>query len=248
MEIKTDGIVIGEAYTGEADRIITVLTRDAGMVRAFAKGSRAIKSPSSAATRLLTYSSFIFYKSEKGNYNVKSAAVKEVFYSLRNDVVKLSLAEYFAQLVYEFSPSEEESEQVLRLILNAIYFLMEDKRDHRFLKAAVELRLISLAGYMPSVSLCTRCSVSSDEKQLYFCPSLGESFCFEHRPAAKAVAITPAVIRSMEHIFSSSIEKLFALKVSGTTLELLSDLSEEYILKNTEKKFEKPIEIPAQMD
>lgn len=36
MQVKTQGLIIREQTVGESDRLVTVLTRDAGVVRAFA--------------------------------------------------------------------------------------------------------------------------------------------------------------------------------------------------------------------
>ena len=35
MQVKTQGLIIREQTVGESDRLVTVLTRDAGVVRAF---------------------------------------------------------------------------------------------------------------------------------------------------------------------------------------------------------------------
>ncbi|MCQ2463527.1 MAG: DNA repair protein RecO, partial [Clostridia bacterium] len=230
-------IVIRESYTGESDRIITVLTRDAGVIRSFAKGARGIKSSTLSSTRLLAYSSFIFHKSEKGIFTVKSAVGREMFYPLREDITKLALSQYFAQLVYEFSPDETESEQALRLILNSIYFLIGEKRPQQLIKSILELKMVSMAGYMPAVDTCSRCGAAYTQKPLYFSAAHGECFCKEHLPPAKAVPLPPGVIGAMNHIFYSDMEKLFALNVSGNTLEILSEVSEDYLLKNTGRKF-----------
>lgn len=237
MEIKTDGLVIKETYTGESDRVITVLTRDAGVIRSFAKGARGIRSSSLSSTRLLTYSSFVFHQNEKGVYTVRSSVAKELFYPLREDITKLALAQYFAQLVHEFSPDETESEQMLRLILNAIYFLIEDKRPQQLIKAVVELRTVSMAGYMPSVGACSRCGAEIGKTPLFFSPMQGECFCAGHLPAVKTVPLPPGVSGAMNHIFFADMERLFALNVSGNTLETLSAVSEDYLLKNTGRKF-----------
>ena len=39
-KFTVDGIVIKSSVTGEADRIVWVLTRNRGIIRAFAKGAR----------------------------------------------------------------------------------------------------------------------------------------------------------------------------------------------------------------
>lgn len=40
MQVKTQGLIIREQTVGESDRLVTVLTRDAGVVRAFARRAK----------------------------------------------------------------------------------------------------------------------------------------------------------------------------------------------------------------
>ena len=46
MKLSTDGLIIREQQTGEDDRLVTLLTRDYGVLRAFVRGAKRIKSKS----------------------------------------------------------------------------------------------------------------------------------------------------------------------------------------------------------
>ena len=65
MQIKTDGLIIRDLNVGEDDRIVTILTRSRGVVRASARGARRVKSRLSTATRLFCYSDFTLFKGVK---------------------------------------------------------------------------------------------------------------------------------------------------------------------------------------
>ena len=47
MNIKTDGIILRETMTGEQDRLVTVLTRSNGVIKAFrkSKGNKTCSAP-----------------------------------------------------------------------------------------------------------------------------------------------------------------------------------------------------------
>ena len=47
MIIITDGLVIKETNTKENDKVITILTRDRGIIRAFANNAKKINNPKS---------------------------------------------------------------------------------------------------------------------------------------------------------------------------------------------------------
>ena len=80
MYIKTDGIIIKEQTIGESDRLVTILTRKEGVIRAFARKAKSLKDSKSASTGLLAYSDFSIFKG-KDKYIIDSAELKEVFFN-----------------------------------------------------------------------------------------------------------------------------------------------------------------------
>ena len=122
MKMTAPGLVIREQTIGESDKLITVLTAQYGLVRAFSRGAKKAKSKKLAATSLLAYSDFTFSKAREA-FSVEDALVKEVFFELRNDVEKMALAQYFCELANEFCEEDYESEEILRLFLNALWLL-----------------------------------------------------------------------------------------------------------------------------
>ena len=62
--------MIKEMKVGESDRLVTLFTRDYGIIRAFASGAKSIKSKKGAATSLLTYSSFTVLKKKDKNKGI----------------------------------------------------------------------------------------------------------------------------------------------------------------------------------
>ena len=70
--ITTEALVIKEMKLGESDRLVTLFTRDYGIIRAFAAGAANVKSRRCTATSLLTYSSFTIVK-KKDRYRAVSS-------------------------------------------------------------------------------------------------------------------------------------------------------------------------------
>ena len=56
MQIETSGLVILGKSVGESDRLVTILTREEGVIRAFAQQAKKIKSNKLSATQLFSYS------------------------------------------------------------------------------------------------------------------------------------------------------------------------------------------------
>ena len=107
MRLTTQGIVLRETNYKEADKILTVLTRDWGKRTVKARGCRRKNSKLTAASQLLVYSELTL--SERGEFTTLTEADPlEQFWSVRQDLETLALASYFAE-VAEASAQEGET-------------------------------------------------------------------------------------------------------------------------------------------
>lgn len=236
MTFKTDGIVIKEGATGEQDRIVTLLTRDRGVIKAFANGARNPKNKNVSSTGLLCYSDFLINKTQKGVYVIREATAKEVFFSLRSDIVRLSLAQYFAELTYELSPREEDSSDYLSLLLNSVYLLMKGEKNLRQIKAVIEMRMLSMAGYMPSVVACGNCG-SFESETMFFSTFTGELFCENCKPLERTHKIPLGVVTAIRHICFSDSNKIFSFSLPEESISLLSEVTEKYLRNITARRY-----------
>src|SRR5882757_7580474 len=96
--LRTEGIVIKRRNYGEADRILTVLTRDYGKISIKATGVRKITSRRSAHIELLNHTTLHLYK--KNTFMVLTEAkMLEDFSVIKQDFQKIGLAYHFCELV-----------------------------------------------------------------------------------------------------------------------------------------------------
>ena len=78
MKFRTEGLIIREQNIGEQDKLIFVLTKSHGVVKAFARGAKSLKSGKGAATALLSYSLLTFYEGRE-SYSVSDVRSLRVF-------------------------------------------------------------------------------------------------------------------------------------------------------------------------
>lgn len=234
---STDGIVLQVRYTGESDRIVTVLTREHGVIRAFAKAARRPKSKLHAATQAFCFSDFTFQKSGEA-YRVIEATPKEVFYRLNDDIAKLSLAQYFGQLAGELVAADERNPENLRLILNSLYFLCNNKKDPVWLKAVTEMRLCANCGYAPDLTGCSACGVpAAQQERMYFNLSAGVLLCRRCGNSYSGVAVNRSVLSALLHVILSDFDRLYTFSIAPGDLQDLASICEKYILIQTERQF-----------
>lgn len=237
--VKTKGIVIREVNTGEADKILTVFTKNYGKLTVAARGARRSRSGMIAGSQLLCYSDFVLFKG-KNLYTINSCETIETFYNIRNDVEKLTYAAHILELINDAVQDNQPSSKVLQLLLNTLYYIAND-RPRELVTRVFEMRLMSILGFAPSVKSCIKCgsealeSISFSFKHCgYIC---GKSDCTAADPAA--MELLPGTARALRHIMTAKIDELFNFNVSEDVLRELSAVSRRYVRDRMEKDYNK---------
>lgn len=234
MRTTTPGLVLREVKFRESDRMLTILTPQ-GVVSASAKGSLRLKSKLFSACGLFCYSDFTFFEGRSGSYSVDEAQVKEVFFGLRSSVEGLALAMYLAELAATLQPTGAEAAGILRLLLNTLYLLSETKKDPRQIRAVAELRLLSLAGYMPNIVMCADCG-RYEGGGFHLDVQGGQLLCADCA-AAKGLQpnLNAAALAALRHVLLSEDKKIFSFAIAPDALAQLSRISQAQVLSVLEK-------------
>lgn len=232
--IKTRGLIIRASDYGETARILSIFTEDLGIISATVYGAHSKKKGLGASSRIFTYSEFLLSYS-KGKYRADEIKTKEGFFPLSEDIVKLSLSVYLADLAYSSVGPENKDSGVLRLLLNTIYAICYGEVDLDVAKTVYEFRLAKEGGYMPYLDECVSCGEDTYE-DIYFDISSGGIVCEKCRKPG-SIKLTKAQYDALKYIFSADDKKIFSFEAKGGVFDSLSALSEKYILNHLEQNF-----------
>lgn len=233
--IRTQGIIIAETNTGEADKILTVFTKKYGKIQAVAKGARRTRSNMIACAQFLVFSDFILFKG-KDIYKVNTCDVIEPFYNIRNDIVKLTYACYAAEIIKEVIHENLPSYRVLQLFLNTLFSFSETDKSPELIIRAFEIRLMALIGFKPHVDSCTKCG--NNEKCSYFSFDKNGLICEDCNVVQDgAISVSDGTVRALRYIIKAEIKKLFAFAVPEIVLKELKLISEIFLREKLEKDF-----------
>ena len=239
MKYITNGLIVKEQNIGEKDKLITMLTESHGIIKGFAHGAKDIKNPKCAATGLLCYSRLTLHKG-RDSYIVGDAKALKIFSGLSKSMENTCCAQYFCELAAAVCPKEQESEEQLRLILNALWLLSENKRPMNIVKPCVELRLMCLAGYMPDIMMCRECG-EYEKPETAFLPRSGQLICRECYDRLEIggykINLNLSVLTALRHCCYADSDKLFGFALPESDLKTLNFCSEEYIRFILEKNF-----------
>lgn len=235
QHLMTDGLILREYDTlSEADRFVAILTRDRGILRASARGAKRPKSRFGSSTQPLCYARLSLIPG-RDKYIIEDAQPLQVFFALRQDVERMALAQYFCELALHLCPSEMESPQHLRLLLNALHYLSTGEKDLLQIKAVVEGRLLAMEGYTPDLTGCTLCAAT--DAPLWFSPMAGTLSCAAHGGAADAMEVPTVVLAAWRHIVYGDFERCFAFALPQAEGAVLATLMERFLLAQQQHRY-----------
>lgn len=236
MKFRTEGLIIKEQNIGEQDKLVSVLTKTNGVIKAFVRGARSLKSQKCAAASLLSYSLFTVYPG-RDSYTIGDARSLHIFSKLRRDVKKMCLAQYFCELALTICPREKNAEKYLSLVLNSLYLIDESKRSEELVKPCLEMRLAAMAGYLPDLVMCRGCGVYAAPTMFFF-PQTGAIECSSCRSGSDgAIPLSEAALTALRHTVYADDDKLFSFSLNSEGLEQLNRASEAYLKYRFEKDF-----------
>ena len=199
---RDEGIVIRTQKLGEADRIITLFTREHGRVRAVAKGVRRTKSKFGARLEPASHVDIQLYTGKTFDVVTQVEAVENYGDAISSDYQKWTIASSILEAAERFSANEgEPALQQFLLLSGALKALAHESHDPSLILDAYLLRSLSIAGYAPSMTICSRCEAPGPHK--YFSLVGGGSVCAECKPSASATP-APETLALMSDLLTSN--------------------------------------------
>ncbi len=234
MFLKTDGLVVRQVNYKDNDQILTVLTKEHGLMTLKARGVRSRSSRLKGACQLLAYSEFTVFEN-RGFHTIDEANAIQMFPELRTDIELLSLASYFAQVAEVLSQEDMPNPELLSLTLNAFYALCRRLCTPELVKAAFELRAACLGGYTPELSGCAVCGDPEPDRF----DVRGGILCCASCSAGEGLRlpVSPGSLAAMRYLVSCDAKRLFAFRLEGRAVKELCDLAETYLQTQLERGF-----------
>jgi DNA repair protein RecO (recombination protein O) len=156
---RDDGIVLRTQDLGEADRIITVLTRRNGRVRAVGKGVRRTKSRFGARLEPFTHVDLLLYAGRSNLDTVTQAdSLRAYGEPLAADYPRYTSGVAMLETAERFTPEEKQpAQRQFLLLVGGLRALGEGAHAPRLVLDAFLLRSLAVAGYAPALDECAVC-------------------------------------------------------------------------------------------
>jgi DNA repair protein RecO (recombination protein O) len=162
---RDDGVVLRTQKLGEADRIITLLTRQNGRVRAVAKGVRRTTSRFGARLEPFTHVDVLIHPGRSLDVITQAEVIRPYGAPLAGDYPRYTAGTAMLEVAERFTPMEKEPAlRQFLLLIGGLRALGETEasaggaaREPRLVLDAYLLRSLAVAGYAPALEECARC-------------------------------------------------------------------------------------------
>lgn len=200
------GIVLSAAPVGEYDKLVVLLTKERGKIRAFARGARRLNNPLMAAANVFAFGEFQIYEG-RTSYTISQASIKNYFSELMQDFEGACYGQYFLEF--------------------ADYYTKENSDGMDFLKLAYQsLRALSV----PSLPRILVRYIYEWKAMVYSgeCPQTFEQF--------DSWNLNPSTLYALQYVVASPVEKLYTFTLTDEVCEefgrVVTWLRERYVDRN----------------
>jgi len=140
---------------GESDRMVTVLTKERGLVRAIAPGARKHKSKLAGRSGLFVVNDLLFVKGKSIDKLIQAETVRS-FPGLSKDLAKLTASQYLAEIALSQALADQPQEELYYLLLEHLSRLEAAAKPNVLAcLAQATFHLLALAGVAPEVFRCS---------------------------------------------------------------------------------------------
>ena len=150
-ELKTEGIVLRYADYKDADRMLTLLTPDYGLISVSARGVRRQNAKLRFAAELFTYGSYML-NDKNSRYALMGCVLKDkAFDSLREDIDKMCAASAMVEII-NYAGTQQPQPELFELLRGCLFTLCSGTPPKALLALFIA-RLLKISGYLPEVEI-----------------------------------------------------------------------------------------------
>jgi DNA repair protein RecO (recombination protein O) len=172
---RARGFVLKRMDLGEADRILTLYTREHGKLRAVAKGVRKTTSRSAGHLEPFILTDLSLAVGKELDV-ISQADTQNAFREVREDLILTTHAYYLAELTDLLTDERLENRDVFDALVDGFTALAE-RQDARLVVISFQLRVLDALGYRPELRECVSCRSTIAPGANHFSALLGGVVC-----------------------------------------------------------------------
>ena len=209
---RDEAVVLRSYKFGEADRVVVLLTKEHGKVRAVARGVRKTKSSIGARVEPLSHVDVSFRKG-KDLDTIDQVKLIHAHSRMREDFDKLRQGLAMVEAIDKVTPDRDPVPHLYELTSRALHALNENTSP--LMLAAFFLRLLSIEGQHPQLDVCVGCGETAELVSFDFLE--GGAHCASCR---SGLSISKPALDVMRMILGGRMNEALAMEESSTIHEV----------------------------
>jgi DNA repair protein RecO (recombination protein O) len=227
-QVETEAIVVRTYKLAEADKIVLLLTKNAGLVRGVAKGARRLKSRFGASLEPFTVVSLMYYEKEgRELVSINQTEILTSAFALAKDSQSIATLEHMSYLLSVFLPPGEVNLRIYRMVLACLETACRSPEVLPDILLYFSFWLLKLSGFLPDFSVCNKCRVPTKEAEMVYLKNGESVICGKCGYSAKHINTEELML--LDAMRRQSPARYTSEKKPENTSQKLSELIEHLI-------------------
>jgi DNA repair protein RecO (recombination protein O) len=237
---RLEAVVLRHADWGEADRLLTLYTREHGKVRAIAKGARKVKSRKAGHLEPFTRVTLQLARG-RDLLIVTQAETIDAYQPLREDLIKTGYASYLVELLDRFTYEEESENYNIFRLLTASLSRVANEPDLWLAIRYYEVHLLDHLGFRPQLFECANCREEIQAVDQFFSAAQGGVLCPRCGVALPGVwEVSVEALKYLRHFQRSSYAEAQRARPSPQVRNEVEALMQRYLTYLLERELNTP--------
>ena len=234
-----EAVILRRRDMGEADRLLTVFSREHGKLRQIAKGVRRPSSRKAGHLELFNRVRLLVARGRELDVITQAEAVHS-YPNIHADLMLVGYASYAIELLDHFTVDAEQNTELYRLIERTL-----ERLDRGDPPAAVlrhyELRLLDMVGFRPEFFRCVSCGAEIRPEAQFFSLEKGGILCPQCGVQERgAIPLSLPGLKVLRHFQRSTYEAVVEVKIRETVHAELDQLMESFLASLLERRLNVP--------
>lgn len=238
MLYRTEGIVLKSIEYRDADKIVTIYTKNYGKIQAIAKGVRKTKSKFGSSLEILTYAIFLIYKGKNIDI-VSQTEILESFFTASKEIVKFAFASNCIEIINKISEEGEVNLSIFFLLKEVLHHLKEAK-DPKLLNLSFKWQTLAILGYKPSLNRCCICnSKIENQKEMFFSIDEGGVICNKclSKDKRECIQVSLYFIKLGRKLLITPLSVISKATIPAARMRELEEITDLYLAYYSDKTF-----------
>ena len=229
--VKTTAIILRSRKWGDADRIITLYSKDLGKIRGVARGARRQKSRFGGAIEPFSVCRLnLFEKTGDSLFRISHVDLVRSSQVLREDLRLMASAARMVNVVAAITPDGDPDPLLFDTLEQGLASLHESE-DSTFTALLFQIRLLGLTGFRPQTDHCAACGKTHFAGEPQFSPIAGGLVCLTcaARQRVRCVAFSRGSLLFLQQAIRLTPTLLTRLRATGQVRNEVEEAIEGYI-------------------